>query len=183
MRSALPGWGPSCVVFHSELSLPVTLQSPQTALNGLVLLFSSLPRPLFFFVSLFFFLFFLSFSLPPLLPFLFFPPLDAALSLTGCAGARIPALGRVQLAQPRSLGPGPRRVRASSLVGAARRPSHLWGRGWGRRAERLMAGDFKVGPYSHSDERASFYRLFERIFHNYNKHRINEAEGNGILVQ
>lgn len=75
MRSALPGWGPSCVVFHSELSLPVTLQSPQTALNGLVLLFSSSSS---FFLCLSLFLSFLSLFLPPS------PPSFSFLSATRC---------------------------------------------------------------------------------------------------
>lgn len=61
--------------------------------------------------------------------------------------------------------------------------SYLWGSGWGGRGKQLIASSFKVGPYSHSDEKASFYRPFKRIFHNYNKYKINEAEGKGILAQ
>lgn len=80
--------------------------------------------------------------------------------------------------------PGTRRVHACLVCGGQHGALPNSGAvGGGCRAKQLIASSFKVGPYSHSDERASFYRLFKRIFHNYNKYKINEAEGNGILVQ
>lgn len=52
----------------------------------------------------------------------------------------------------------------------------LPGPGRGVRGRRRTAEQhgFKAGPRSYSDEAASFYRLFKRIFHNYNKCKSRE---------
>lgn len=61
------------------------------------------------------------------------------------------------------------------------RPSYL-GAGPGLQGEQLTAEGLQVAPKPHSDETASLYSLFKRIFHDYKKYKINEAEGDGILA-
>lgn len=65
-------------------------------------------------------------------------------------------------------------------TGATDAPFPPWGGGLGHSTKQLTAHGLRVSPYPHSDETASFYSLFKRIFHNYNKYKISEAEGGGI---